>query len=73
VSRAPGRARWLGPDVPRAATRWAVEWAGARADETLDIPSTATLSGGWLWAVNARFGVSSPGTASYWITRLPAV
>jgi hypothetical protein len=55
------------------ATGWSAKWAGARTDETLDIPSTATLAGGWLWAVNARFGVASPGTASYWITRLPAV
>jgi hypothetical protein len=55
------------------ATGWAARWTGARTDETLDIPSTATLAGGWLWAVNARFGVTSPDTASYWITRLPAV
>ena len=54
------------------ATGWAAKWVGARTDETLDIPSTATLAGGWLWAVNARFGVPSPGTASFWITRLPA-
>ncbi len=55
------------------ATGWAAKWVGRRTDETLDIPSTATIAGGWLWAVNARFGVPSPGTASYWITRLPAV
>lgn len=51
---------------------WAARWRGALTDETLDVPSTATLAGGWLWAVNARFGVTSPGTAPYWITRLPA-
>lgn len=51
---------------------WAARWRGATTDETLDVPSTATLAGGWLWAVNARFGVASPGTAAYWITRLPA-
>ena len=51
---------------------WTARWRGARTDETLDIPSTATLAGGWLWAVNARFGVASPATASYWITRRPA-
>ncbi len=51
---------------------WAARWRGARTDETLDVPSTATLAGGWLWAVNARFGVASPDTATYWITRLPA-
>lgn len=55
------------------ATGWSAKWTGARTDDTLDIPSTATLAGGWLWAVNARFGVASPGTASYWITRLAAV
>lgn len=53
-------------------TGWAAKWVGARTDETLDVPSTATLAGGWLWAVNARFGVASPGTAPYWITRLAA-
>ncbi|GAA4119016.1 hypothetical protein GCM10022415_18610 [Knoellia locipacati] len=51
---------------------WAARWRGARSDDTLDVPSTATLAGGWLWAVNARFGVASPETASYWVTRLPA-
>ena len=51
---------------------WSARWRGARTDETLDVPSTATLAGGWLWAVNARFGVASPGTASSWVTRLPA-
>lgn len=51
--------------------RWSAEWRGARRDRTLDVPSTATVAGGSLWAVNARFGVESPETASYWITRLP--
>lgn len=58
--------------LSRTGSTWVAAWRGARTDETLDIPSTATLAGGWLWAVNARFGVASPGTASYWITRLPA-
>lgn len=49
---------------------WTAEWQGARTDETLDVPSTATLAGGALWAVNARFGVPDPATAEYWITRL---
>ena len=39
-------------------------------DATLDVPSTATFTKGSLWAVNARFGVDSPATASYWVTRL---
>lgn len=58
--------------LTRAAGSWTARWNGARSDETLDVPSTATIAGGWLWAVNARFGVASPGTAPYWITRLPA-
>jgi hypothetical protein len=51
---------------------WSVQWRGARTDETLDVPSTATLAGGWLWAVNARFGVANPDGAAYWVTRLAA-
>ena len=51
---------------------WSAKWAGNRSDETLSVPSTATVAGGWLWAVNARFGVPNPGAADYWITRLPA-
>ena len=51
---------------------WTAKWAGARTDKTLDVPSTATVAGGWLWAVNARFGIPNPGLAPYWITRLPA-
>jgi hypothetical protein len=56
-----------------AGSGWTASWRGARSDSTLDVPSTATLAGGWLWAVNARFGVASPGTAEYWVTRLPAL
>lgn len=59
-------------ELVQVGAAWAARWRGARSDETLDVPSTATLAGGWLWAVNARFGVASPGTATYWITRLPA-
>ena len=52
---------------------WSARWAGNRADETLSVPSTATVAGGWLWAVNARFNVvPDANTADYWITRLPA-
>lgn len=51
---------------------WVARLADDLTDSTLDVPSTASLAGGWLWAVNARFGVASPGTATYWITRLPA-
>jgi hypothetical protein len=52
---------------------WKGTWVTALTDRTLDVPSTATLAGGWLWAVNARFGVASPDTATYSITRLDAV
>jgi hypothetical protein len=38
--------------------------------EQLDVPTTATIAAGSLWAVNARFG-TPPAGASYWITRLP--
>lgn len=37
---------------------------------SLDVPSTATFTAGALFAVNARFGVASPATATYSITRL---
>ena len=49
---------------------WQAKWLGARTDETLDVPTTATVAGGWLWTVNARF--STPGATEFWITRLPA-
>lgn len=58
--------------LSRSGSGWTAKWAGARSDETLDVPSTATLAGGWLWVVNARFGNPSPLTIPYWITRLPA-
>jgi hypothetical protein len=51
---------------------WSAKWLKALTDSTLDVPSTATTAGGWLWAVNARFGVASPEKARYWVTRLPA-
>ena len=38
----------------------------------IDVPSTVALLKGSLFAVNARFGTPSPGTAAYWITRAPA-
>ncbi len=58
--------------LSKAGSGWRAKWVGDRSDPTLDVPSTATVAGGWLWAVNARFGVTSPGTATYWITRLPS-
>lgn len=38
----------------------------------VDVPTTVALAKGSLWAVNARFGVASPETAAYWITRADA-
>lgn len=70
--RGSGQAEVSVLELVAGADGWSALWRGARTDETLDVPSTATLAGGWLWAVNARFGVPSPGTASYWVTRLPA-
>lgn len=57
--------------LSRTGSGWEATWISSLTDETLDVPSTATLAGGWLWTVNARFGVASPSTASYRITRLP--
>ena len=51
---------------------WVATWRVALFDETLDVPSTATFAAGSLWAVNARFGIASPDTASFWVTRLPS-
>ena len=68
--------RGSGPDqvavvrLSRDGDRWVAQWLGARTADSLDVPSTATVAGGWLWAVNARFGVMPTETAPYWITRL---
>jgi hypothetical protein len=44
---------------------------GDLTDPSLDIPSTATVAAGRLWAVNLRF-TTPPGPATpYWITQLP--
>ena len=57
--------------LARSGPGWRATWQGALTAPTLNVPSTATAAGPALWAVNARFGVANPGTASYWITRLP--
>lgn len=51
--------------------RWTAHWVRALTSPRLDVPSTATLVGSTLWAVNARFGVADPGAAPYWVTPLP--
>lgn len=50
---------------------WTGRWAGRLTAPSLDVPSTAAATCGALYAVNARFGVASPDTATYWVTRLP--
>jgi hypothetical protein len=45
---------------------------GDITDPGLDVPTTATVSAGRLWAVNARFGaMPPPPDKEYWITQLP--
>jgi outer membrane protein assembly factor BamB len=44
---------------------------GDLTDPSLDIPSTATVTAGRLWAVNLRFTTPAGPTTSYWITQLP--
>jgi hypothetical protein len=45
---------------------------GEITDPGLDVPTTATVAAGRLWAVNARFETALPGpTTEYWITQLP--
>lgn len=41
------------------------------APDDLDVPTTAALEAGRLWAVNARFGTPPTPDTEYWITRLP--
>ncbi|MEO5744974.1 MAG: hypothetical protein ABIQ53_10355, partial [Terracoccus sp.] len=50
---------------------WTAAWIGDLSDPGLDVPSTATVIGRSLYAVNARFGTPSPDTAEYWVSRLP--
>ncbi len=50
---------------------WTASWVDRLTSPALDVPSTATLVGRTLWAVNARFGVANPATADYAIIPLP--
>lgn len=70
VVRGSGQAEVSVLTLDRHRGAWLARWRGARTDTSLDVPSTATVAGGALWAVNARFGVADPATAEYWITRL---
>jgi hypothetical protein len=44
---------------------------GDLIDPSFDIPSTATVAAGRLWAVNLRFTTPPEPTTLYWITQLP--
>jgi len=44
---------------------------GDLIDPSFDIPSTATVAAGRLWAVNLRFSTPPEPTTPYWITQLP--
>jgi hypothetical protein len=58
-------------ELTHRAGGWSAEVTGVLSSPDLDVPSTATLARGSLWAVNARFGtVADPATADYWVTRL---
>lgn len=43
---------------------------GKLSSDDLDVPATAALVDGDLWAVNARFGTAVEEGTAYWITRL---
>lgn len=57
-------------DLVRKAGRWYATGRGEITDPSLDVPSTATLNGSHLYAVNARFGVADPTSAAYYVTEL---
>lgn len=59
-------------EVRSTRSGWKAAWFGRRTAPSLDVPTTATVAGGWLYAVNARFGISDPDAARYWISRLVA-
>lgn len=46
------------------------EQTGTLEAEGLDIPTTATLVDGSLWAANARFGTEASSETEYWLTRV---
>ncbi|GAA3595661.1 SMP-30/gluconolactonase/LRE family protein [Kineosporia mesophila] len=49
---------------------WRATWRKTLTSPQLDVPSTATFVNHTLWAVNARFGVADPATASYQVVPL---
>lgn len=55
----------LSPSLRRA------RLVGEITSSDLSVPTTATVTLGALWVVNARFGTPPEATTPYWITRLP--
>lgn len=47
------------------------DYTGAITDPDLDVPTTATVNSGFLWAVNARFGTPPTPRTDYDVVRLP--
>ena len=50
---------------------WRAKFKRVLTAPGLDVPATGTLAAGALYVVNARFGTTSPDTATYSVTRLP--
>jgi hypothetical protein len=71
--RGAGGAEVVVTRMRRHGDTWRAEWLKTLTDPSLDVPSTATAALGSLWVVNARFGVPSPETAPFSVTRLPQV
>jgi hypothetical protein len=55
----------LGPNLEQAVM------IGELTSPDLDIPTTAIVSAGRLWAVNARFSTPPTPDTAYWVTQLP--
>lgn len=71
VVRGSGRNDVTVVELDREHGTWTGHVEGVLSSPLLDVPSTATFARGALWAVNARFGVPDPTTASYAVVRLP--
>lgn len=54
----------------RDGSTWTARSLGRITSPDLDVPATATIARGKLWAVNARFGVADPATATFSIVPL---
>ena len=58
-------------DLARGVVRGVITDPGSPEDPLLDVPTTATVSAGRLWVVNARFTTPRTPDTEYWIARLP--